>query len=109
MKITSYSFDELTEEQRIKVITQAEENLVDIDYLQYVTPALGNAEIVVDEDFLLYDVKIFDPYHTVQSEGNTPLYINADGWSNWLLEYRDNAGNDVETILRYYEGELQDN
>ena len=109
MKITSYFFDDLTEEQRIKVITQAEENLVDIDYLQDVTTALGNAEIVVDEDFLLYDVKIFDPYHTVQGEGNIPLYINADGWSNWLLEYRDNAGNDVETILRDYDGELQDN
>ena len=108
MKITSYFFDELTEEQRIKVITQAEEKVVNIDYLEDCTPALGNAEIVVDEDFLLYDVKIFDPYHTVQSEGNIPLYINVDGWSNWLLEYRDNAGHDVETILRDYDGELQD-
>lgn len=109
MKLYFYFFDELTEEQRIRVINQASENGVNLDYLEEdFVPALVNAEVVVDEDFFLYDVKIFDPYHYVQCNGNTPLYINADGCSNWLFEYRDIAGSDVETILQDYGGELQD-
>jgi len=86
MKITFYFFDELTEEQRIRVINQASENGVNLDYLEEdFVPALVNAEVVVDEDFFLYDVRICDPYHYVKSEGNTQIYINADGWTNWLL------------------------
>lgn len=108
MKITSYFFDELTEEQRIRVINQASENGVNLDYLEEdFVPFLVNAEVVVDEDFLLYDVRICDPYHYVHSEGHAPLYTNPDGWSYWLFEYRDNAGNDVDTILQDHGGELQ--
>lgn len=63
-----------------------------------------NVEVVIDEDGTLYDFRVFDPFQLVDKE----LYVYADGWSNWLLEYRDNAGHDVDEILDEFDGVPQD-
>ena len=105
MKLTRYYFNELTEEQQTSLMNDFQENGGNADYLngkfsrEYV-----NVAVVVDEDGTLYDFRVFDPFQLVDKK----LYVYADGWSNWLLEYRDNAGNDVDEILDEFDGVPQD-
>ena len=101
MKLTSYYFNELTEEQQNHIMNDFQENGGNADYLNSkFSREEVNAEVVVDEDFNLYDIKVFDPYKLVDNE----LYIYPDGWSNWLLDYHDPAGNDIDTILQDQDG-----
>ena len=105
MKLTSYSFNELTEEQQNRIMDSLCENGVNEDYLNdKFSRDEVNVEIVVDEDGTLYDFRVFDPFQLVDKG----LYVYADGWSNWLFEYRDNAGNDIDEILEDYDGEIQE-
>ena len=110
MKLTSYYFNELNGEQQNRILDNFCENGFSADYLNgKYSRAIVNAQVVVDQDFNLYDIKVFDPYHLVKSDKDLPVYIGLDGWSNWLFEYRDNAGNDIDEILEDYDGEIQDN
>ncbi len=43
-----------------------------------------DAEIIIDDEDNLYDVRLFDAYQQIKLE---PInYRNSDGWSHWLLE-----------------------
>ena len=109
-KLTSYYFDELTKEQQDRIMESFSESGYSNDYLNdKYSRSIVNAQIVVDEDWNLYDIKVFDPYHRVENGECLPVYIGPSGWSNWLFEYRDPAGNDVDEILEDYDGEIQDN
>lgn len=109
MKIEVKNFYDLTKEQQGKIMDDFIEYGGNSDYLNdRYSRAIVNAQVAFDEDLNLYDIKVFDPYHNVKDgEGNT-VYIGPDGWSHWLLNYRDNAGNDVDTIMEDYDGELQE-
>lgn len=105
MKLTRYYFNELTEEQQTSLMNDFQENGGNADYLNgKFSREEVNVEVVVDEDGTLYDFRVFDPFQLVDKK----LYVYADGWSNWLLEYRDNAGNDVDEILDEFDGVPQD-
>jgi hypothetical protein len=109
MKIEVKYYYQLTKEQQAKVKKDFRENGGNSDYLNdkfYISEL--NAQVAIDEDCNLYDVKVFDPYHHVNAGDYLTVYIGPDGWSNWLYEYRDNAGNDVDTIMEDYDGELQE-
>ncbi len=109
MKLTSYYYDELNRNQQSRIKKDFRENGGNPDYLNdKYSRSIVNAQVVVDEDFNLYDVKVFDPYHQVKSSKDLPVYIGPSGWSDWLFEYRDNAGNDMDEILEDYDGETQD-
>ena len=106
MKLTSYYFNELTEEQQTSLMNDFQENGGNADYLNgKFSREEVNAEVVIDEDGTLYDIRVFDPLHLVDKK----LYVYADGWSNWLYEYTDPAGHDIDEILNNYDGEIQDN
>ena len=108
-KLTVCNFDELTKEQQRRVKESFLDNGGSEDYLNgKFSREEVNAEVVVDEDFVLYDIRVFDPYHHVKNEGGTPIYIGPVGWSNWLFEYMDNAGHDVDEILDEFDGVPQD-
>lgn len=73
------------------------------------------AEVVLDEDGNLYDIRVFDPYSRVQPRKDDDglmrdqaVYIGPDGWSHWLFEYSDNEFNDIDTIFEEYDGETQE-
>ena len=105
MRLTRYYFNELTEEQQTSLMNDFQENGGNADYLNgKFSREEVNVEVVVDEDGTLYDFRVFDPFQLVDKK----LYVYADGWSNWLLEYRDNAGNDVDEILDEFDGVPQD-
>lgn len=109
MKIEIKYYDELTQEQQAKIMNDFVENGGNADYLNdKYSRAIVNAQVAVDEDCNLYDIKVFDPYHNVKAGESLTVYIGPDGWSNWLYEYRDNAGNTVDTIMEDYDGELQE-
>lgn len=100
-KLTAYYFDELTKEQQRRVKESFLDNGGSEDYLNgKFSRDEVNVEVVVDEDGTLYDFRVFDPFQLVDKE----LYVYADGWSNWLLEYIDPAGNDIDTILEDQDG-----
>lgn len=105
MKLTSYYFNELTEEQQNRVMNDFSENGGNSDYLNgKFSREEVNVEVVVDEDFNLYDIKVFDPYQLVKTEGSTPVYIGPDGWSDWLYDFHDPAGNSIDTIFEDQDG-----
>lgn len=109
MKLTSYYFNELNKEQQARIQNDFYGNGYNLDYLNDTySRSFVNAQVVVDEDFNLYDIKVFDPYNLVKNVKDLPVYINPDGWSNWLFEYRDNAGNDMDAILEDFDGETQE-
>lgn len=109
MKLTSYFFNELNEEQQNCIMDNFCENGFNADYMNgKFSRGAVNAQVVVDEDMNVYDVKVFDPYNLVKDGECLPVYIGPSGWSNWLYEYRDPAGNDVDTILEDYDGEIQE-
>ena len=104
-KLTAYYFYELTKEQQRRVTESFIDNGGNEDYLNgKFSRDEVNVEVVVDEDGTLYDFRVFDPFQLVDKE----LYVYADGWSNWLLEYSDNAGHDVDEILDEFDGVPQD-
>lgn len=105
-KLTVYNFDELTKEQQRRIMNDfSSKTGLNTDYLNVNFPREEvNAEVAVDEDGTIYDIRVFDPFHLVDNE----LYVYSDGWSDWLYEYRDPAGNDVDDILEVYDGVLQD-
>lgn len=100
--LSIHNFFDLSKEQQKSIISELGENF---DPAYFAGDDLNNvnAEVVTDEDGTLYDVRVFDPFHNV--EGDT--YIGPDGWSNWLLDYTDPAGNDVDEIIENYDGETQ--
>lgn len=109
MKLTSYYFNELNEEQQNRIMDNFSENGFNADYLNgKYSRAIVNAQVVVDGGWNLYDIKVFDPYNLVKDDECLPVYIGAGGWSNWLFEYRDNAGNNIDEILDDYDGETQE-
>lgn len=100
-KLTKFYFDELPKEQQRRVTESFLDNGGSEDYLNgKFSREEVNVEVVIDEDGTLYDFRVFDPFQLVDKE----LYVYADGWSNWLLEYRDPAGNDIDTILQDQDG-----
>ena len=104
-KLTKCYFDELPKEQQRRVTESFLDNGGSEDYLNgKFSREEVNVEVVIDEDGTLYDFRVFDPFQLVDKE----LYVYADGWSNWLLEYRDNAGHDVDEILDEFDGVPQD-
>lgn len=108
MKLEIKNYDELNEAQKKEVIEEMGEcyntqYLTNEDY----TRAVVNAEVAVGEDGCIYDVRVFDPYRHIKANDHVPIYIGADGWSHWLFDYRDLDGNDVDTILEEFDGELQ--
>ena len=108
-KLSKFYFDALNKDQQRRVMIGFRDNGGNLDYLNCkVSRSVVSAEVVVDEDFNLYDIKVFDLYHLVKNGEGTPIYIGPVGWSNWLFEYRDNAGNDVDTILDEFDGVPQD-
>lgn len=108
-KLSVCNFDELTKEQQRRVKESFLDNGGSEDYLNgKFSRSVVSAEVVVDEDFNLYDIKVFDLYQLVKNDEGTPIYIGPVGWSNWLFEYRDNAGHDVDTILDEFDGVPQD-
>lgn len=110
MKLRSYYFNELTEEQRRRIMDSFCENDPIANYLNSkYSYALVNAQVSVDKDFNLYDIKVFDPFNLVEDTRFLRVHISYFGWSNWLLEYRDKAGHGMDKILYIYGGEPQDN
>jgi hypothetical protein len=108
-KLTAYYYDELTKEQQAKIMSDFSESGYNNDYLNdKFSRATVNAQVVVDDDWVLYDIKVFNPYHLVKNGQHLPVYIGPDGWSNWLFDYRDPAGNDVDEILEGYDGVPQE-
>ena len=108
-KLSKHYFDELSKEQQRRIMNDFRENGGNRDYLNgKFSRSVVNAEVVVDEEFVLYDIRVFDPYQLVKAAGSTPLYIGPDGWSNWLFEYYDNAGHDVDEIFEEFDGVTQD-
>ena len=109
MKLRSYYFNELTEEQRGRIMDSFCENNPIANYLDgKYSYAIVNAQVAVDEDFILYDIRVFDPYNLVEGTKCLQVHINWMGWSNWLLGYRDKAGHGMDKILYIYGGETQD-
>jgi len=109
MKLTVKKFDDLTRAQMKEVIEQMGE-CYNVDYLTNddYSRSVVDAEVAVgEEDDCIYDVRVFDPYHQIKANDYIPIYIGAYGWSNWLFGYRDLYGNDVDTILDEFDGELQ--
>lgn len=109
MKLEIKNFDELSAAQKKETIDQMGEcyntqYMTNEDY----TRSVVDAEVAIGEDGCIYDVRVYDPYGHIKSNGHMPVYINADGWSHWLFDYRDNAGNTVDTIMEDFDGELQE-
>lgn len=100
MKLYIINSKEMNDAQKNEVISNLEENGYNPEYDEF--------EAVEDADGVIYDVRVFDPYNKVKATDYLPVYINFDGYSNWLYEYRDNAGNTIDTIFDIYEGETQD-
>lgn len=108
MKLRSYYFSELNKEQQSRIMANFCENDSIANYLDgRYSYAFVNAQVVVDEDFNLYDIKVFDPYNLIKDTKCAKVHINWYGWSNWLLGYRDKAGNGMNVILYKYGGETQ--
>ena len=100
-KLTAYYFDELTKEQQRRVTESFIDNGGNEDYLNSkFSREEVNAEVAVDEDGTIYDIRVFDPFKLVDNK----LYIYPDGWSDWTLDYHDPAGNDIDTILEDQDG-----
>ena len=106
-KLTVYQFSELTKEQQKSVIARLGAALgagYTPDYLTEFPSNEVNVEVVLDEDGTLYDLRVFDPFRFIKTGGNTMLYIEPDGWSDWLYGYYDPAGNYIDTILEDQDG-----
>lgn len=110
MKLRSFYFNELNEEQRGRIMDSFCENNPIANYLDgKYSYALVNAQVAVDENFILYDIKVFDPFYLVEDTKCLRVHISWFGWSNWLFGYRDKAGHGMDKILYIYGGETQDN
>lgn len=104
-KLIKKYFSELPKGQQKSIIKDFQK-WYNPDYLTGIySNNIVDAEIVVDENGCLYDIRVFDPYHKVSQ---SDIYINFDGWSGWLYDYRDPAGHDMDTILEEYDGEVQE-
>lgn len=110
MKLRSYYFNELDEEQRIRIMDNLCKNDPIANYLDgKYSYALVNAQVAVDEDFSLYDIRVFDPFNLMEETKCHRVHISWTGWSNWLFKYRDKAGHGMDKILYIYGGETRDN
>lgn len=110
MKLRSYYYNELNEGQRCRIMNSLCEDDHIANYLDgRYSYALVNAKVVVDEDFNLFDIKVYDPFNLVEATKRLWIHISWLGWSNWLLGYRDKAGHGMDKILYCYGGETQDN
>lgn len=108
-KLSKFYFDELPKEQQNRIMEIFLDNGGNSDYQNgKFSREEVNVEVVVDEDFVLYDIRVFDPYQLVKDGRSGTLYIYPDGWSDWLFEYSDNAGHDVDEILDEFGGVTQD-
>lgn len=110
MKLRSYYFNELNEEQRHRIMDSFCESDPIANYLDgKYSFALVNAQVAVDEDFNLYDIKVYDPFNLVVGTKCLQIHISWLGWSNWLFGYRDGAGHGMDKILYTYGGVTKDN
>ena len=108
MKLRSYYFSKLNEEQRSRIMESFCENDPIANYLDgKYSYTLVNAQVAVDEDFNLYDIRVFDPFNLVEGTKCLRVHISWLGWSNWLFGYRDGAGHGMDKILYIYGGEPQ--
>lgn len=116
MKLQKYLFSELTKEVQQRVIDEFSTSGYNPEYLtqeDYSTIS-NNAEIVTNEGdgdnplLMLIDIRVFDPYNHISHENYACVGLNYDGWSGWLYDYRDDEGNDIDTIFEKYNGETQD-
>lgn len=94
-KLSIHNFYDLPKEQRESIISEFGEYFSP-DYLndKYSRNEV-NVEVALDEDGNLYDARVFDPYQLVDKG----VYINPDGWSNWLYDYHDPSGLDIDEIF----------
>ena len=112
MKIEVKNYDELTESQKKEVLDKMGD-CYNVDYLAIddYSRSEVNAEVAIGEDGNVYDVRVYDPYQHINTGEDTgefiPVFIGAYGWSYWLFGYRDLDGNDVDTIIDEFDGELQ--
>ena len=110
MKLRSYYFSKLNEEQRSRIMESFCEDDPIANYLDgKYSYTLVDAQVAVDEDFNLYDIRVFDPFNLVEGTRCLRVHISWLGWSNWLFGYRDGAGHGMDKILYIYGGEPQDN
>lgn len=113
MKLKKQYLSELTEGKRNEIIREVDSNFGEnsaddlravVNAWEEYSPSVVDAEIVTDEnDTSIYDYRIFDPHHY----GESDIYTDFNGWSNWLCEYWDNEGNNIDVIFDEYDGEAQ--
>lgn len=114
-KLIKKDFYTLTEEEQKSIIAEFGETYNPAYLTGEYSKGVVNAEVVTDEDGTLYDIRVFDPYNQVHPRKDDDgmmtdqaVYIGWDGWSDWLFDYTDPAGNDVDEIIENYDGETQD-
>lgn len=109
MKLQKYLLNDLDFEDRDRLVNALNVQMTgeesgEFDGLrEFIGPT--DAEIVADDDDNIYDVRLFDPYNRIDAVNP---YRYGDGWSNWLFEYTDNQGNNIDAIFEKYNGETQD-
>lgn len=114
-KLSIHNFYELPQEQQKSIISEFGENFNPAYLTGKYSTNVVNAEVVTDEEGTLYDMRVFDPFNHVQPRRDDDrmmtdmaVYIGFDGWSDWLFDYTDPAGNDVDEIFEEYDGETQE-
>lgn len=114
MKLKKILFSELNSDAQERVINDFSDSGFNPEYLTKIgaeySKRILDAEIVTyeEDECILIDIRVFDPYSKIKTGDYSPVYIGWNGWSNWLYDYRDNQGHDVDAIFEDYDGESQD-
>lgn len=107
MKLQKFYLCDKTVAEINKIVDEIESiSLLNYEPLRNVRGSSSlNAEIVTDNDGVIYDYRVFDPYHEL--EDGDP-YRTFDGWTYWQAAYEDNNGHDIDEIFDDFGGETQD-
>ena len=112
-KLSLHNFYDLPKGQHESIRNEFNENYNPAYLDRWYSHKKVDAEVVLDEDGKLYDIRVFDPFGLVKPRWDEGIIddhgvnIGADGWSDWLLAYTDPEGNDVDSIIENYNGEPQ--